>query len=255
MKNTLYKAAIESGKILKENFEGSFNIESKDIVSNLVTEIDKKSEKKIIEIIKSDFPSHNILSEEIGAIDLDSDVKWIIDPIDGTINYAHSIPLCCVSIGVEKKGEVIMGVVYNPLSGESFFAEKGKGATLNDNKITVSTEKDISKSLLVTGFPYSSDKNPTKQLDVFSKIVSSDIPIRRLGSAALDICWTACGRLDGFWEYNLNPWDVAGGSIILIEAGGKLSNFSGNEYNLYGKEILATNGLIHEQVLKMIQSV
>jgi myo-inositol-1(or 4)-monophosphatase len=255
MKNTLYKAAIESGKILKENFEGSFNIESKDIVSNLVTEIDKKSEKKIIEIIKSDFPSHNILSEEIGAIDLDSDVKWIIDPIDGTINYAHSIPLCCISIGVEKKGEVIMGVVYNPLSGESFFAEKGKGATLNDEIITVSTEKDISKSLLVTGFPYSSDKNPTKQLDVFSKIVSSDIPIRRLGSAALDICWTACGRLDGFWEYNLNPWDVAGGSIILIEAGGKLSNFSGNEYNLYGKEILATNGLIHEQVLKMIQSV
>lgn len=255
MKNTLYKAAIESGKILKENFEGSFGIESKDIVSNLVTEIDKKSEKKIIEIIKSDFPSHNILSEEIGAIDLDSDVKWIIDPIDGTINYAHSIPLCCVSIGVEKKDEVIMGVVYNPLSGESFFAEKGKGATLNDNKITVSTEKDISKSLLVTGFPYSSSKNPNKQLDVFSKIVSSDIPVRRLGSAALDICWTACGRLDGFWEFNLHPWDVAGGSIILIEAGGKLSNFSGNEYNLYGKEILATNGLIHEQVLEFIQSV
>lgn len=254
MKTTLFKAAIESGKILKENFEGSFNVESKDVISNLVTEIDKKSEKKIIEIIKSDFPSHNVLSEEVGAIDKDSDVKWIIDPIDGTINYAHSIPLCCISIGIEKNGKVVMGIVYNPFSGETFFAEEGRGATLNDKKIIVSKENDVNKSLLVTGFPYSSDKNPTKQLDVFVKIVSSDIPIRRLGSAALDICWTACGRFDGFWEYNLNPWDVAGGYIILLEAGGKVTNFSGDDFNLYGKEILATNGLIHEQVLDLIQS-
>ena len=254
MKNTLFKAAIESGKILKENFGGTYGIESKDVVSNLVTEIDTRSEKKIIEIIKGDFPSHNILSEEIGAIDTESDVKWIIDPIDGTINYAHSIPLCCVSIGVEKKGDIVLGIVYNPFSGETFFAEKGNGATLNEKKIFVSSENDVEKSLLVTGFPYTSSKNPTKQLEVFTKIVSSDIPIRRLGSAALDICWTACGRFDGFWEYNLNPWDVAGGSLILSEAGGKLSNFSGNEYNIYEKEILATNGLIHDQVLEIIQS-
>ena len=254
MKNTLFKAAIESGKILKENFGGTYGIESKDVVSNLVTEIDTRSEKKIIEIIKGDFPSHNILSEEIGAIDTESDVKWIIDPIDGTINYAHSIPLCCVSIGVEKKGDIVLGIVYNPFSGETFFAEKGKGATLNEKKIFVSSENDIEKSLLVTGFPYTSDKNPTKQLEVFTKIVSSDIPIRRLGSAALDICWTACGRFDGFWEYNLNPWDVAGGSLILTEAGGKLSDFSGKEYNIYEKEILATNGLIHGLVLEIIQS-
>ena len=255
MKNTLFKAAIESGKILKENFGGTYAIESKDVVSNLVTEIDKRSEKKIIELIKTDYPSHNILSEEIGAIDAESEVKWIIDPIDGTINYAHSIPICCVSIGVEKKGEIVLGIVYNPFSGETFFAEKGKGATLNEKKIFVSSENHINKSLLVTGFPYTSSKNPTKQLEVFTKIVSSDIPIRRLGSAALDICWTACGRFDGFWEYNLNPWDVAGGSLVLTEAGGKLSNFSGNGYNIYEKEILATNGLIHEQVLKLIQSV
>lgn len=255
MKNTLYKAAIESGKILKENFGGSYDIESKDVVSNLVTEIDKRSEKKIIDVIKTDYPNHNILSEEIGAIDTESDVKWIIDPIDGTINYAHSIPLCCISIGVEMKGEIVLGIVYNPFSGETFFAEKGKGVTLNEKKIFVSTENDVYKSLLVTGFPYTSNKNPTKQLEVFTKIVSSDIPIRRLGSAALDICWTACGRFDGFWEYNLNPWDVAGGCLILTEAGGKLSDFSGKEYNIYEKEILATNGLIHDQVLEMIQSV
>jgi len=255
MKNTLFKAAIEAGKILKENFGGSYKIESKDVVSNLVTEIDTRSEKKIIEIIKTDFPSHNILSEEIGAIDTESDVKWIIDPIDGTINYAHSIPLCCVSIGVEKKGDIVLGIVYNPFSGETFFAEKDKGAILNEKEIFVSSENDVEKSLLVTGFPYTSSKNPTKQLEVFTKIVSSDIPIRRLGSAALDICWTACGRFDGFWEYNLNPWDVAGGSLILTEAGGKLSDFSGKEYNIYEKEILATNGLIHDQVLGLIQSV
>ena len=254
MKNTLFKAAIESGKILIENFGGSYGIESKDVVSNLVTEIDKRSEKKIIEVIKADFPSHNILSEEIGAIDTESNVKWIIDPIDGTINYAHSIPLCCVSIGVEKKGDIVLGIVYNPFSGETFFAEKGNGATLNEKKIFVSSENDVEKSLLVTGFPYTSSKNPTKQLEVFTKIVSSDIPIRRLGSAALDICWTACGRFDGFWEYNLHPWDVAGGSLILTEAGGKLSDFSGKEYNIYEKEILATNGLIHNQVLEIIQS-
>ena len=254
MKNTLFKAAIESGKILIENFGGSYGIESKDVVSNLVTEIDKRSEKKIIEEIKADFPSHNILSEEIGAIETESDVKWIIDPIDGTINYAHSIPLCCASIGVEKKGDIVLGIVYNPFSGETFFAEKGNGATLNEKKIFVSSENDVEKSLLVTGFPYTSSKNPTKQLEVFTKIVSSDIPIRRLGSAALDICWTACGRFDGFWEYNLNPWDVAGGSLILTEAGGKLSDFSGKEYNIYEKEILATNGLIHDRVLEIIQS-
>ena len=254
MKSTLFKAAIESGKILKENFGGSYGIESKDVVSNLVTEIDKMSEAKIIEVIKADYPSHNILAEEIGAIDTESDVKWIIDPIDGTINYAHSIPLCCVSIGVEKKGDIVLGIVYNPFSGETFFAEKGNGATLNEKKIFVSSENDVEKSLLVTGFPYTSSKNPTKQLEVFTKIVSSDIPIRRLGSAALDICWTACGRFDGFWEYNLHPWDVAGGSLILTEAGGKLSDFSGKEYNIYEKEILATNGLIHNQVLEIIQS-
>jgi myo-inositol-1(or 4)-monophosphatase len=255
MKNTLYKAAIESGKILKENFGGTYGIEIKDVVSNLVTEIDKRSEKKIIEIIKADYPSHNILSEEIGAIDTESDVKWIIDPIDGTVNYAHSISLCCVSIGVEKNGGIVLGIVYNPISGEMFFAEKGMGAMLNDKQISVSSENEISKSLLVTGFPYASDKNPTKQVEVFTKIVLSDIPIRRLGSAALDICWTACGKFDGFWEYNLNPWDVAGGSLILTEAGGKLSNFSGNEFNVYEKEILATNGKIHDQMLEIIQSV
>ena len=255
MKELLYKAATESGKIIKEYFETKFEISSKDIISNLVTEVDKKSEGKIIEIIRTEFPDHNILSEEIGALDTDSKFKWIIDPIDGTINYAHSIPLCCVSIGVEIDREVIMGIVYNPISGESFFAEKNKGAFLNDKKISVSKEDNLKKSLLVTGFPYDTSKNPHKPVEVFAEFVNSDIPVRRLGSAALDLCWTACGRFDGFWEYNLNPWDVSAGFLILKEAGGKVSDFLGKEFSIYRKEILGTNGQIHNQMLEVIQGV
>lgn len=255
MKNTLIKAAREAGKIIKENFSGTYQIKSKDSVSNLVTEIDNKSEAKIIEVIKNDFPGHNILSEEIGAITFESDTKWIIDPIDGTINYAHSIPLCCVSIGIEKAGELVMGAIYNPMSEEFFFAETGKGSFLNDSKISVSRTKKVESALLVTGFPYNINKNPNKPLEVFGKFILSDVPVRRLGSAALDICWVAAGRFDGFWEYRLNPWDVAAGVLILKEAGGKISDFKGGEYSIYGEEILGTNGLIHDEMLQIMNEV
>ncbi len=241
MKNTLIKAALESGKILKENFGGKYKISSKEVESNLVTEIDKKSEIKIFEIIKRDFPDHYILSEEAGALKQESEFKWIIDPIDGTVNYAHSIPLTCVSIAVEKNGEVIMGVVFNPLSEEFFFSEKGKGAFLNDKRISVSGCKDLGKSLLVTGFPYNSSRFNPDPVSIFKKFIMKDIPIRRLGSAALDLCWTACGRFEGFWEYNLNAWDVAAGFLILTEAGGLVTDLSGEKYSIYGKEILAVN--------------
>ena len=254
MKNTLVKAAYEAGKIIRDNFEGNYKIESKDVISNLVTEIDEKSEAKIIETIKADFPGHSILSEEIGSLEKDSNVKWIIDPIDGTINFAHSIPICCVSIGVEKDGEIIMGVVYNPISEEFFFAEKGAGAYLNDDTISVSKTKELSTSLLVTGFPYNTSKNPRNPIGVFADITLMDIPIRRLGSAAIDICWVACGRFDGFWEYNLNPWDVAAGSLIIKEAGGAISDFDGGKYSIYKDEILCSNGLIHNELRDVIES-
>ena len=255
MKNTLLKALHGSSNILKEYFDKDFIVESKDIVSNLVTEVDKRSEAKIIEIIRNEYPDHNILSEEIGALNTASDVKWIIDPIDGTINYAHRIPICCISIGVEVAGEIVMGGIYNPFGGELFFAEKGKGSYLNDKKINVSVENCFEKSLLVTGFPYDTSNNPNKPVEVFSAIVNKDIPVRRLGSAALDICWTACGRFDGFWEYNLNAWDVAAGYIILTEAGGNVTDFKGGKYSVYNKEILASNGKIHKNILDVINSV
>jgi myo-inositol-1(or 4)-monophosphatase len=252
MKKTLIKAAYEAGKILKENFGGKFKISSKDVVSNLVTEIDKKSEDKIISIIKEEFPYHNIITEEAGSIFQESEYKWIIDPIDGTVNYAHSIPLTCVSIALEKSDEIILGAVYNPLSDEFFFSEKGKGAYLNERKISVSVTDELRKSLLVTGFPYNSSTHNPDPVAVFKKFLMLDVPVRRLGSAALDLCWTACGRFEGFWEYNLNAWDVAAGYLILEEAGGKVTNFKGDKYSVYGKQILATNNLIHEEMLEII---
>lgn len=253
MKNTLLKATFESGKILKENFGCNFKISSKDVVSNLVTEIDKKSEERIFEIIKQDFPGHYILSEEAGALAQESEYKWIIDPIDGTVNYAHAIPLTCVSIALEKNGEVILGAVHNPISGEFFFAEKGKGAYLNDVKISVSECEDFERSLLVTGFPYDSSSYKPDPVAVFKKFIMRDMPIRRLGSAALDLCWTACGRFEAFWEYNLNAWDVAAGALILEEAGGLITDLSGNNFSIYGKELLAVNNnFIQTAMLEVI---
>lgn len=252
MKNTLIKAATEAGKILKKNFGGKYKISSKDVLSNIVTEIDKKSEEKIISIIKEAFPQHNILSEEAGSLFQESDYKWLIDPIDGTVNYAHSIPLTCVSIALEKNGEIIMGAVFNPMANEFFFSEKNNGAFLNDKKISVSPNDNIKKALLVTGFPYDSSSYIPDPVSVFKKFIMEDVPLRRLGSAALDLCWTACGRFDGFWEFNLNAWDVAAGYLILMEAGGKVSRFNGDPYSIYGKEILATNALIHDDMIEII---
>ncbi|MBE2256937.1 MAG: inositol monophosphatase [Ignavibacteria bacterium] len=253
IKETLIKATEEAGKILKENFGGEFKIESKDRESNLVTEVDKKSEEVIMKIIKSEFSDHYILTEESGDLSTDSDYKWIIDPIDGTINYAHSIPLCCVSIGVEHKGELIFGAVYNPMGNEFFYAGKGEGSFLNNKKIKVSQNNNFRKSLLVTGFPYNTSDNPRNPVGVFAEVVKQDIPVRRLGSAALDLCWVACGRFEGFWEFNLNAWDTAAGALIVTEAGGKLSSFEGGEYSVYDNEILASNGLIHNDLLEVIK--
>ena len=254
MKDTLIRAVLEAGKIIKDNFGGRFGIESKEnITANIVTEIDKKAEAKAIEIIKGDFPDHGILAEEIGRIDEKANTVWIIDPIDGTSNFAHGLPICCVSIGVEKDGEVVMGAVYNPILDEFFFAEKGEGAYLNDKKISVSNTDNFQLSLLVTGFPYDTNRDPNNPLGVFGEVVMMNVPVRRLGSAAIDLCWVACGRFDGFWEYNLNPWDVAAGYLIVKEAGGKLSDFDGIELSIYKREILATNGKIHDTLLQAIK--
>jgi myo-inositol-1(or 4)-monophosphatase len=252
IKQALLEAAYAAGEIILEYFQGTFRIENKEGINNLVTEVDKLSETKIIEIIKKHFPDHSIVSEEIGELMQDSDYQWIIDPIDGTVNFAHGIPICCVSIGVKHKDEMIFGAVYNPVMDEFFFAEKGKGAFLNDTPIHVSQKADFERACLVTGFPYKWPRTKEHPIKVFERFILQGLPVRRLGSAAIDLCWVACGRFDGFWEYNLNAWDVAAGYLIVEEAGGKITNFKGDPYNVFDKETLATNGLIHNEMLRQI---
>lgn len=232
--------------------ERKFSISNKEGVNNLVTEADHAAEKAIIETIRKDFPEHFILSEESGEMASSSEYKWIIDPLDGTVNFAHGIPICAVSIGIEKEGEMIMGCVYAPFINELYYAAKGKGAFLNDKKITVSGETDVLKSCLVTGFPYTYPKLHRGPLEIFSKLVMQGVPVRRLGSAAIDLCWVAAGRFDGFWEFNLSPWDTAAGEIIVKEAGGTITDFENKPFSCYQKQILATNGHIHNDLLKEI---
>lgn len=255
LKDTLLEAAQTAGEIMKDNFHAHYKISRKDAVNDLVTEIDKKSEKAIIATIQRDFPDHEILSEEIGAIAMPSEYKWIIDPIDGTVNFAHGLPICCVSLAVEVSGEMRMGAVFNPFSEELFFAEKGKGAWCNEDSISVSSNEEIEKAFLVTGFPYVWEGAGRDPIRVFEKLVKSGLPVRRLGSAALDLCYVASGRFDGFWEFSLNAWDTAAGFLMVEEAGGKVTDFANERYSPYQKELLATNGGIHEKMLETINQL
>lgn len=254
LKATLLQAATEAGDIIRSYFHGSFAVSNKEGINNLVTEVDMLCEAKIIEIIQRNFPDHTIISEEEGSEDHHSEYKWIIDPIDGTVNFAHHIPICCVSIGLSYQDNMLLGVVYNPMMNELFFAERGKGAYLNDVRIQVSDKTDFRKACLVTGFPYKWPHENEHPIKVFERFILQGLPVRRLGSAAIDLCWVACGRFDGFWEYNLNPWDIAAGYLIVEEAGGRISNFDGEPYSVFDKQTLATNGHIHEKMIQLIQN-
>jgi myo-inositol-1(or 4)-monophosphatase len=254
LKATLVQAAKEAGEIIQSYFQGSFKINNKEGINNLVTEVDMLCEARIIQIIKANYPDHTIISEEEGSEEMHSEYKWIIDPIDGTVNFAHGIPICCVSIGLSYKDVLQLGVVYNPMMNELFFAEKGKGAFLNDVPITVSQKSDFRKACLVTGFPYKWPNENEHPIKVFERFIMQGLPVRRLGSAAIDLCWVACGRFDGFWEYNLNPWDLAAGYLIVEEAGGRITNFDGDAYSVYDKQTLATNGLIHDEMISLIKN-
>jgi len=254
LKSTLIKAAEAAGKLIQERINGKFSIEFKEGPNNLVTEVDKASEALIMDIIRKDFPDHYILSEEIGEVKMDSSYKWIIDPIDGTINFANGIPLCCVSIGLEKNGVMIMGAVNNPMLNEFFLTEKSQGAFLNGHRIQVSEQKQVKHSCLVTGFPYTYLDVPNGPLDVFSRLIREGIPVRRLGSAAIDLCWVAAGRFDGFYEHKLNAWDSAAGFLMVQEAGGIVTDFKGDEYSPYQPHIVATNGKIHDELLRWISN-
>ncbi len=252
LKQTLLKAVEAGAAQLTHFFNGEFKVSNKEGINNLVTEADHAAEKAIFEVIQKEFPGHYLLSEETGEVIQDSSFKWIIDPIDGTVNFANGIPICCVSIGVEQDGQMILGAVYNPILNELFFAQRGFGATLNDKIIRVSDKTEVIKSCMVTGFPYTYLDEPNGPLEVFTKLIRNGVPVRRLGSAAIDLCWVAAGRFDGFYEHKLNAWDSAAGFLIVEEAGGRVTDFEGKPYSPYQPHIVATNGKIHDELVAVV---
>jgi myo-inositol-1(or 4)-monophosphatase len=246
--------ALEAGRFLKMNIGKYKQLERKHgEESNLVTEIDKKAEHLIIEKIKQRYPQHSFLGEESGIHTSDSEFKWVIDPLDGTTNFTHGLPIFCTSIALEHNGEIILGVIYDPNSEELFTGEKGKGAYLNSRKMRVSDTRSLMESLIVTGFPYDIKKNPYNAVEHFSNVLMESQAVRRLGSAALDLSYVACGRFDGFWEVTLNPWDMAAGVLFVQEAGGKFTNFKGFPSDIYNPNVLATNGRIHDQLVGVLR--
>ncbi|MCD6320086.1 MAG: inositol monophosphatase [Candidatus Desulfofervidaceae bacterium] len=221
---------------------------------NLVTEADLASERLIKKSICAKYPQHAILAEESGLKGGEEiDIRWIIDPLDGTTNFAHGLPWFCVSIALEIKKEIVLGAIYSPVLKEMFSALKGHGAFLNGKPIKVSQTQKLIKALLATGFPYDVQQHPEPVMTRFHRMIMHARGIRRAGSAALDLCYVACGRFDGFWEERLHPWDTAAGVLIVQEAGGKVSDFTGRPYSIYEKEILATNGFLHENMLRVLQ--
>ena len=253
MLNVAREAALEAGKFLKYNLGKVKHIERKlGQETNLVTEIDKASEALIIKKINQHYPSHDILAEESGEHKVKSEYRWIIDPLDGTTNFTHGLPIFSVSIGVEHNGEIVAGAVYDPSADEMFTAEKGGGAFLNGKKIHVSSCDSLITSLLVTGFPYNVKENPSHAVEHFVNFLMEGQGMRRLGSAAIDLAYIAAGRLDGFWEVLLNPWDKAAGILLVQEAGGVVTDFKNNPSSVYEPNTLATNGKIHQQMIAVL---
>ncbi len=246
------RAALEAGKILKERL-GDVRVIDYKAAYNIVTDVDKASEAKIFSIIKEEFPEDDVLAEESGFTKGEtSRRRWLIDPLDGTTNYAHTYPFFSVSIGLEEDGKRILGVVYNPMTDELFTAEPGQGAYLNDEKLFVSDAKELGASLLATGFPPDTTKATRTNIKQFKTLTDQTHGVRRDGSAALDLCFVACGRLDGFWEMKLAPWDIGAGSLIVEEAGGKVTNLSGGPLDISTGHILATNGKIHDAMVETL---
>ena len=254
--DTLLETAVTAGRaagsLLLNYTAAGFHVEYKNPI-NLVTDADRAAEQCVIDHIRSRFPSHRFLAEERGRIDeTPSPYLWIIDPLDGTTNFAHGYPAYCVSIGLEYQEKCLLGVIYDPSRDELFTAMDQRGAHLNGRRIRVSDTTDLDNSLLVTGFAYDIRETPRNNLDHFCSFALKAQGLRRTGSAALDLCYVAAGRFDGFWEVRLNPWDMAAGAVIVREAGGRLTNFSGKDLSIYEQELVASNGHIHEAMLTVL---
>ena len=242
-------AARRAGEVLRAGFGTEHTITYKGEV-DLLTEIDEEAERVIREELLGAFPSYGMLAEEGGELTGEEGARWIVDPLDGTTNYAHGLTIFCVSIALEKAGEVVLGVVHDPIRQDTFVAERGRGADLNGEPIKVSDTDELIRALIATGFPYDRAEMP-EALELFGRLAATTRGMRRLGSAALDLCYVAAGRLDGYYERGIWPWDLAAGSVILEEAGGKLTNYRGDVLDLAGREIVASNGRLHAAMTRL----
>ena len=247
--------ARKAGEVLKHYSTREKFIESKGR-ANLVTAADKDSEALIIEAIRKQYPDHAILAEESGAWcdDGSAKPKWIIDPLDGTTNFAHQYPFYCVSIGLEEDGAITCGVVYDPVRDELFSGAVGQGAFMNGERLSVSDASKLSDALLITGFPYNLREHLDRLVGQFSAFLNESQGVRRGGSAALDLCYVAIGRCDGFWEMNLHPWDTAAGKVILEESGGRTTDYKGDPFSIYLKQIVASNSYIHDEMVRVLSA-
>ena len=245
---TAVDIAREAGALLVTYFERKVAFETKGEF-DLVTEADRASERLIVERLRTHFPSHGIVAEEGGGHESPSDYRWFVDPLDGTTNFAHSFPMFCVTMGLERAGEVIAGVVYDPIHQELFTAERGSGAFLNNHRVSVSRAKHLSDSLASTGFP-SRKRHHNINIHFYYQLAMASHGVRRTGSAALDLAYVACGRLDFFWEFGLKPWDMAAGVLLVPEGGGRVSDMAGAPLSLTASDqILADNGALHDEIL------
>lgn len=248
----MQQLAREAGALLMSYF-GKVSIEYKG-EADLVTQADRASEKLIAERIRRQWPDHDLIGEEGSRSETGSDYCWYVDPLDGTTNFAHGYPVFCVSLGLDYKGERLAGVIYDPTRNEMFAAEKGKGATLNGASIHVSMTSRLAESLVATGFPsHKRHKNPN--IHFYHQLTLRSHGVRRAGSAALDLCYVACGRYEAFWEFNLNPWDTAAGVLLVQEAGGTVTNFNGGPFTIDSRQVLASNSLLHDELLREFQNI
>jgi myo-inositol-1(or 4)-monophosphatase len=249
--NIAIEAARRAGYALHDHYNKPHEVSYKGII-DLVTEMDHESEHLVTEILRQSFPEYGILGEEGSKSTASYSCRWIIDPLDGTTNYTYSYPLFSVSIALEKQGEITLGVVYNPILDELFSAEKGAGACLNGTPIHVTNTKELGKSLLASGFPYDAWSNPRNNTCEWERFIKTTISLRCDGSAALDLCHTACGRLDGYWELDLEPWDMAAGALIVQEAGGIVTQVDGKPFSHLQRSVLASNGCLHKAMLDVL---
>jgi myo-inositol-1(or 4)-monophosphatase len=252
---TAWDAAQAAGDLIRKGWQQPREIAYKGAI-DLVTSVDRDAERCIVEILRRNFPDHSILAEEETDNRAPQQAyRWIVDPLDGTTNFAHGYPQLCVSIALEQEKDLLLGVVYDPLRRECFSATRGKGAKLNGETIHVSATAELNQALLATGFPYDRRDNPDLYLAYFKAFMMRSQGIRRAGSAALDLCYVASGRLDGFWEFKLHPWDTAAASLIVKEAGGQMSDFSGAGFSIHGSETMASNGAIHSEMLAVMRGI